>query len=331
MRRRDFTATLGALMAWPLATRAQQPKKIARMGYLSTGSLDSRDSLVLFEALRQGLREHGYVEGQNIVIELRSAEGRVDRFPALARELVRLEVDVIFAPNTLAARAARGATATIPIVVAVMGDPVGDGLAASLARPGGNVTGFTFIGPQLLPKRLALLKEAIPTVSRVVALWQPGAYGERTMTEMMKEAEAAARTLALHLRLVAVERPDELERAFSTIEEERADALIVYPSPVLFTERRRIVDLSAKRRLPSMYMAREFVELGGLISYGTRLNDLFRRSAMYVDKILKGAKPADLPIEQPTTFELVINLKTARALGLSIQESIIARADEIIE
>ena len=244
--------------------------------------------------------------------QIAGSSGSVD----LASELVRLKVDLIVASNTPAARAAQQATATIPIVVPVMGDPVRDRLVASLARPGGNITGLTFLGPELLPKRLALLKETLPTASRVVALWHPGAYGERTMSDMIKETEAVARTLGLQLRLVGVQGPDELERAFSTIAGERADALIVFPSPMLFTERRRIVDLAAKYRLPSMAMGREFAELGGLIAYGASIPSLYRRSATYVDKIIKGAKPADLPVEQPTKFELVINLKTAKALGL---------------
>jgi ABC-type uncharacterized transport system substrate-binding protein len=223
------------------------------------------------------------------------------------------------------------ATTTIPIVVPVMGDPVRDGLVASLARPGGNVTGLTFLGPELVPKRLALLKQALPTVSQVAALWHPGAYGERTMRDMMKETEAAARTLGVHLRLVAVQGPDELERAFSAIGGERADSLIVFPSPMLFLERRRIVDLATKHRLPSMAMGREFVELGGLMSYGASIADLSRRGATYVDKIIKGAKPADLPVEQPTKFELVINLKTTRELGLTMPREFLLLADDVIE
>jgi putative ABC transport system substrate-binding protein len=326
MRRREFIALVGGATAWPFAMNAQQPK-VPRVGYLVTGSLQSP----VVDAFRQGLQERGYVEGQNIVIEFRAAEGRMERFPALASELVRLKVDVIVAPNTPAARAVQQATTTIPVVVPVMGDPVRDGLVASLARPGGNITGLTFLGPELVPKRLALLKQALPTVSRVVALWHPGAYGERTMSDMMKQAEAAVRTLDVHLRLVAVQGPDELERAFSTIGEERADALMVFPSPMLFNERRRIVDLAAKRRLPSMAMGREFVELGGLMSYGASITDLNRRGAAYIDKILKGAKPADLPVEQPTKFELLVNLKTARELELTIPREFLLLADEVIE
>jgi len=330
MRRREFISFIGGAAAWPLGARAQQPK-VPRIGYLVTGSLQSPEGRGFLDAFRQGLHEQGYVEGQNIVIEFRAAEGQMERFPALASELVRLKVDVIVAPNTPAARAVQQATTTIPVVVPVMGDPVRDGLVASLARPGGNITGLTFLGPELVPKRLALLKQALPTVSKVVALWHPGAYGERTMSDMMKQAEAAVRTLDVDLRLVAVQGPGELERAFSTIGEERADALIVFPSPMLFNERRRIVDLAAKRRLPSMAMGREFVELGGLMSYGASITDLNRRGAAFIDKILKGAKPAELPVEQPTKFELLVNLKTARELGLTIPREFLLLADEVIE
>jgi ABC-type uncharacterized transport system substrate-binding protein len=330
MRRREFIGLVAGAVAWPFVTSAQEAK-VPRIGYLVTGSLESRDALLTLDGLRQGLHERGYVEGQNIALEVRAADGKIERFPALASELVRLKVDVIVASNTPAARAVQQATTTIPIVVPVMGDPVGDGLVASLARPGGNITGLTFLGPELVPKRLALLKQALPSASRVAALWHPGAYGERTMSDMMKEAEAAARTLSVQLSLVAVPGPDELDRAFSTIGAERVDALIVFPSPMLFLERRRIVDLAAKHRLPSMAMGREFVELGGLMSYGANITDLSRRSATYVDKILKGAKPADLPVEQPTKFELLVNLKTARELGLSIPREFLLLADEVIE
>ena len=282
-------------------------------------------------AFSQGLRELGYVEGTSIVVEYRGAAGKIERLPDVAGELVRLDVDVIVAPNTPAARAVQQVTTSVPIVVPVMGDPVGDGLVASLGHPGGNITGLTFLGPELLPKRLALLKEALPTVSRVAGLWHPGAYGEPTMKSMMKETEAAALALGVHLQLVAVQGPHEFDQAFSTIAAERADALIVFPSPMLFNERKRIVDLAVKHRLPSISMAREFVQLGGLMSYGASIVDLQRRAAAYVDKILKGAKPADLPVQQPTKFELVINLKTAQALGLTIPQSILLRADEVIE
>jgi putative ABC transport system substrate-binding protein len=212
-----------------------------------------------------------------------------------------------------------------------MGDPVGDGLVASLARPGGNITGLTFLGPQLVPKRLALLKEALPSASRVTGLWHPAAYGEQTMNGMMKEAETAAQTLGLQLRLVAVNGPDELDQAFSSIADIPADALLIFPSPMLFTERKRIVDLAAKHRLPIIAMGKEFVQLGALLSYGADIIDFNRRSAVYIDKILRGARPADLPVEQPTKFELFLNLKTARELGLELPVTLLARADEVIE
>jgi putative ABC transport system substrate-binding protein len=315
------------LLAAPFAVTGQQPAKVARIGYLVTGALESPETRVALDAFRQGLRERGWVEGQNIIIEYREAHAKIERFLELATELVHLKVDLIVAANTPAARATQRVTTTIPIVVPAMGDPVGDGLVASLARPGGNVTGLTFLGPELIPKRLELLKETLPTTSRVAALWHRGAYGEG----MLKETEAAARTLGLQLQLVGVQGPDEFERAFTTMAREHPDALIVLPSPMLFVERRRLVDLAAKHRLPAIYNAREFVELGGLMAYGASINDLFRRVATHVDKILKGAKPADLPVEQPMKFELVINLKTAKALGLTIPPLLLFRADEVLE
>jgi len=319
------------LLAVPLAGEAAQPTKVARIGYLVTGLLESPETRVTLDAFRQGLRERGYVEGQNIVIEYRSAGGKLERFPALASELARLKVDLIVAVNTPAARAAKQATTVIPIVTPVMGDPIGDGLVASLARPGGNITGLTFLGPELVVKRLELLKQALPRVSRVAALWHPGAYAERTTRTMLQEAEAGARTLGVQLQLVEVRGPDELDRAFSTMTRERAEAVFVFPSSVLFNERRRIVDLAARHRLPAMYQAREFVELGGLIAYGASIPDLFRRSVTHVDKILRGAKPADLPVERPTKFELAVNLKTAKALGLTIPQSVLLQADQVLE
>ena len=329
--RRAFIGTLAGVLAAPLAAGAQQPARVARIGFLVTGSLESPETRISLNAFRQGLRERGYVEGQNIVIEYRSADGKIERLPGLAIELARLKVDLIIAGNTPMARAAQQATTTIPIVTSVMGDPVGDGLVASLARPGGNITGLTFLGPELVPKRLGLLKEALPRVSRVAALWHPGAFGERTTTNMLKATEDAARTLGVQLQLMEVRGPVDFDRAFSTMIKERPEALIVFPGTMVFNERRQIVALATKHRLPAMFHAREFVGLGGLISYGASITDLYRRSAVYVDKILKGAKPADLPIEQPTKFELAINLKTAKALGLTIPPALLGRADEIIQ
>jgi len=330
--RREFIALLGGAAAgWPPTAHAQQSKNVARIGFLATGSLKSPEQMMILNSFQQGLHELGYMEGASILIEVRGADSKIERFPGLAAELLQLNLDVIVASNTLAARAVQQASRIMPIVVPVMGDPVGDGLVASLARPGGNITGLTFLGPELVPKRLALLKEGLPAASRIAGLWHPGAYGERTMSEMMEEAKAAARSLGLQLQLVAVHGPDEFDRAFSTIIDARSDALMVFPSPMLFVERRHIVDLATKHRLPSMSMGREFVELGGLMAYGTSIPDLFRRSATYVDKIIKGAKPADLPVERPTKFELVVNLKTARAFGLNITRDFLLIADEVIE
>jgi len=332
MRRREFIKLVGgAAAAWPLSVNAQPSAKIPRIGSMVTGSLQSPEARVQLDAFRQGLRQLGYTEGRNIAIEYRGADGRIERFPNLAAELVRLEVDLIFAANTRAALAARQATSTIPIVSAVMGDPVEDGLVASLAQPGGNVTGLTFLAPELTAKRMQLLKDALPNVSRVAALWHPGAYGERTMDDMLKATESAARTLGVQLQLIEVRAAGELERAFSTMMKERAEALFLFPTPMLFLARRRIIELAATNRLPSVSQAREFVELGGLIAYGANINDLFRRSTVYVDKILKGAKPADLPVEQPTRFELVVNLKTAKTLGIDLPLGLMIRADEMIE
>jgi putative tryptophan/tyrosine transport system substrate-binding protein len=329
--RRAFLATLAGVLAAPLDVRAQQPAKVSRIGWLLTGSLEAPETRALLDAFRQGARELGYVEGQNIVVEYRAAEGRLDRFPALAAELVRLKVNLIVAGSTAAARAAQQATTTIPIVAPTMGDPAGDGLVASLARPGGNITGLTFLGPELAPKRLELLKETLPKMSRVVGIWHPGSLSERTAKDMLSQTETAARTLGVHLELVEVRSPDEIDRAFSTMARQRPDAFVMFPSVMFFIERRRVVDLADKHRLPTIYVSREFVDIGGLFSYGASIADLFRRTATYVDKILKGAKPADLPVEQPTKFELIVNLKTAKALGLTIPQSLLQRADEVIQ
>jgi putative ABC transport system substrate-binding protein len=324
------TITLSLLTA-PLAAHAQQRAKVARIGYLVIGALESPETRALLDAFRQGLRERGYVEGQNIVIEYRAADGQIERLPSLATELAHLQVDIIVAENTPAAHAAQQATTTIPIVALVMGDPIGDGLVANLTRPGGNITGLTFLGPELIGKRLELLKEAVPRLARVAALWHPGAFAERTTQNMLQGTEAAAQTLGVQLQLVEVRGPDEFDRAFATMTSARAEALMVFPSPMLFQERRRLVALAAQHRLPAMYQAREFVELGGLIAYGASINDLIRRGATYVDKILKGATPADLPVELAMKFELVINLKTAQALGLTMPASLLLPADKVIQ
>ena len=329
MDRRDTVLALLALGAAPLAAEAQQAAKVARIGYLSPNLASSPH---LRDAFLQGLRDLGYVEGRNVVIEYRDAEGKLERLPALAAELVALKVDVILAEGgTLGPRVAMQATTTIPIVFAGAGDPVGSGLVTSLARPGGNVTGLSSLGPELVGKRLELLKQAVPGVDRVAVLWLPGALGERTDKDMLTGADVAARALGVRLQFVEARGPDEFARAFSDMSSARAGALTVLPSNRFLREHRRLVDLAAKNRLPAVYTSREFVDAGGLMSYGANSADLHRRAATYVDKILKGAKPGDLPVEQPTKFELVINLKTAKALGLTIPQSVLARADEVIQ
>jgi putative ABC transport system substrate-binding protein len=265
------------------------------------------------------------------VIEYRDAEGKRERLPALAAELVALKVDVIVVTSTPAGLAARQATRTIPIVLGWVVDPVGSGLVTSLARPGGNVTGLSSLARELVGKRLELLKQAVPGVSRIAVIWHPGDYGERTESEMHNAEDVAARTLGVRRQVLEARGPEDFDRAFSDIARARADAVVVQSTNVFFIERRRLVDLAAKNRLPAMYPTREFVDAGGLMSYAANTADLLRRAATYVDKILKGAKPANLPVEQPTKFELVINLKTAKVLGLTIPPSLLQRADQVIE
>jgi putative ABC transport system substrate-binding protein len=331
MRRRAFIAALGGATAWPMMARGQQPVRVPRIGYLVTDSLEAPETQVIHDAFRQSLRQLGYVEGQNIVIEYRETHGHTEQFGSLATELVHLNVDLIVAPNTPAARAARQATTTIPIVAAALANPVEDGLVSSLARPGGNVTGLAFLGPELTSKRLQLLKDALPNVSRVAALWHRDVFGERTTNDMLITTDAAARTLQLQLQSVGIRSPNELAGALFAMVRQDAEAVLIFPSPMLYGERRRIADLALRYRLPSMSVDREFAQVGGFMGYGASIIDLVRRSAIYVDKILKGAKPADLPVEQPTKFDLAINLKTAKALGLTVPPSLLARADEVIE
>jgi len=329
MHRRTFLGTLASgLLAAPLTVEAQQAAKVVRIGYLAANLAASPH---LREAFLQGLRDLGYVEGRNVVIEYRDAEGKYERFPALATELVALKVDVIVVTSTPSAVAVKQATRTIPIVFTWAADPVGSGLVTSLARPGGNITGSSFFAPDLVGKRLDLLKRALPGVSRVAALWHPGDYVERMEKDMLTETDRAARALGLRLQVVEARGPEDFDRAFSDMTRARADAVTVQSTNIFFIERRRLVDLAAKNRLPAMYLTREFVDAGGLMSYGPNVADLHRRAATYVDKILKGAKPGDLPVEQPTKFELVINLKTAKALGLTIPPALLQRADQVIE
>jgi putative ABC transport system substrate-binding protein len=333
MRRREFITVLGGSAAiWPLASRAQQATKIPRIGILSLGRGDKSDaSLKTVDAFVPALRELGYVEGRNIAFERKFADGDVNRLRELAQELVGQPVDAIVALATPPVRAARKATSTIPIVGIGMADPVEDELASSLARPGGNVTGTTFLGPKLVSRRLQLLKEIVPGLSHVVVLWHPHAYGERTMAGMVKEIESAAQSFGTKLQLVGADSPADLDGAFAAMTAARADGLMLFPSPMLYGQYSRIVPFATDRSLPAMYAAREGAELGGLVSYGVNLPNLSRATATYLDRILKGAKPAELPIQQPTKFELVINLKAAKALGLNIGRDFQLIADEVIE
>ena len=323
------TAAVAVLAAAPLSSGAQQPAKVPRVGYLGDSSPALEKELV--GAFRQGLRDLGYVDGQNVVIEYRSAEGKRERLPALAAELVALKVNVLVTLATSGALASRQATNTVPVVVAAMADPARDGFVASLARPGGNITGSTFLGPELIPKRLGLLKEIVPGASRVAVLWHPGVYSERTMTDMVKETENAARRLALRLQFVGAVGPADFDSGFAAMSRDRADALLVFPSPMLYLEHRRLVDLAAKHRLPTVYPWREAVDAGGLCAYGANIVGMMRHAAVYVAKILKGAKPSELPVEQATKFELLINVKTAKGLRLTIPASVMSRADQIVE
>jgi putative ABC transport system substrate-binding protein len=327
MRRRDFIPLLGgAMVAWPLAVRAQQPAKIPRIGLLSPFSPSA--TALWHQAFRQGLRDLGWVEGKNISIEYRYAEGRHDRLADLASDLVRLKVDIIVTAVTADALAAKHATRDIPIVMASAGDPVATGLVENLARPGGNITGLSQIAPELAGKRLDLLKEIVPGLSRVAVLWNPQ---DGSSTVSWREIQLPARQLGVQLHSLEVRSSDDFDKAFEEATSARAGAIAIMPDPVFVTNLKRIADLAAKNRLPSIFHLREFADAGGLAAYGTDRPDMFRRAATYVDKILKGAKPGDLPIEQPTKFELVVNLKTAKALGIEIPASILARADEVIE
>ena len=329
MRRRDLiTRVGGAVAAWPLAARAQQPGKVARIGYLGA-NLTAQPKQP--EAFRQGLRELGWIEGRNIAIDYRDGQGKPERLPALAAELVALKPDVIVAGTTLAATAASRATGVIPIVFPVASDPVGSGLVAGLARPGGNVTGLSLQASELVGKGLQLLVEAVPGARLIAVLWHPDGHPGSTDRDMLKKVEAAARGLQRRIHVVEARGPDDFERAFAQMTRAGVGALTVLPQTLFNQHRARLLDLAARNRLPVMWPFRDPVDAGGLMSYGANISDLFRRSATYVDKILKGAKPADLAVEQPTKFELVINLKTAKALGLTIPQSLLLRADEVIQ
>jgi putative ABC transport system substrate-binding protein len=326
-RRREFLIAAAAwpALAWAGAARAQAPAKVRRIGLLSpwTPSVAAPWD----QAFRLGLGDLGWVEGKNISIEYRHAEGNIDRFPDLAADLVRFKVEVIVASTGPVALAAQKATRAIPIVVAALGDPFAGGLVESLARPGGNVTGLSQMSAEVVGKRLELLTEMVPKLSRVAVLWNPQGAGTTTW----KELQLAARQLGIQLHSLEVRSPNEFDQAFEDANRARAGALLVLPNPVMGTNLKWIAGLAAKSRLPSIFHVSEFADAGGLATYGPDRADLFRRAATYVDKILKGAKPGDLPVEQPTRFELVINLKTAKAIGITIPQTVLYRADRVIE
>jgi putative ABC transport system substrate-binding protein len=313
------------LLAVGAIAEAQQPAKITRIGYLDAVSLSVNAARV--EAFRQSLRKLGYVEGKNIFIEWRSADGKLDRLPALAAELVHLKVDIIVTGGRSATRAAKEATSTIPIVMTQDSDPVANGFVASLARPGGNITGLSTLAPELSGKQLELMKEIIPKLSRVAVFGSSTSPGN---AQSLREVELAARAFKVQLQYLDVLDPKDIETAFRAASNGRADGVLVLNSPVFASRQTQVVDLAVKSRLPAIYWRSEFVEAGGLMSYGASQNDLDRRAAAYVDKILKGTKPADLPVEQPTKFELVINLKTATQIGVTIPQKVLARADRVI-
>jgi putative ABC transport system substrate-binding protein len=325
----------GKIFVWLLTTvflitvsfaEAQQAKKIPKIAYLAPSTPAAVAHLI--EAFRQGLREHGYVEGKDFVLELRYGDGKAERLAELARELVSLKVDVILTSTDGAIAVVKQQTQTIPIVMATSTDPVGTGFVASLARPGGNITGLSVISPELGGKRLELLREVAPRLSRVAFIWNPEIPGA---TLEYKEVEGASHSLGLQLQFLEVRRSDDLQNVFSAVTKGRAEALILaWPNPVLFSNRDQLTSFAQRNRLPAIYAQKEFVDAGGVMSYGPNLADLYRRAATYVDKILKGAKPADLPVEQPTKFELVINLKAAKQIGLTIPPNVLARADRVI-
>ena len=325
MERRTFVAGVGAaLLAAPHAAKAQPARKVPRIGFLVFVSSETR-----YRGFQQGLRELGYVEGQNIAIEFRSADGSLERLSDFADELVRLRVDVIVAGSTLGANAAKRATSTIPIIMANVTDPVGTGLVSSLARPGGNITGLSTMSADLSGKRLELIKEVVPRLRRIGVLWYQDSPNS---VAAFKELKAATQSLGVDVRSLGVRPPiPEIDKAFGSASNWRADALIALDDALILSNRTRIIALAARYRLPAVYGYREFPDAGGLMAYGPSRHDMYRQAAVYVDKILKGAKPGDLPVEQPKKFELVINLKTAKALGLTIPQSLLARADEVIQ
>jgi putative ABC transport system substrate-binding protein len=318
---------LVALAILPVTAETQQTGKVYRIGYLSSNPPET----FRVQVFRQALHDLGWVEGRNLLIDYRSADGKLDRLSPLAAELVRLKADVIVAVPTVSALAAQRTTREIPIVFTHVSDPIGSGLVQSLARPEANVTGLTHLNTSLNPKRLEILRHAVPNDKQIAAVWQPGGLGENTERLMLKETEAAADALGVRLQLIEARAPGDLDAAFATAVRARPGALLVLPGPVFLSHARRVVELAAKSRLPAMYFAREFAENGGLMSYGADMTEILRGAASHVDKLLKGARPADLPVEQGSKFEFVINLNTAKALGLIIPPSLLLRADQVIQ
>jgi putative ABC transport system substrate-binding protein len=327
VRRRKFITLLGGAAAWPLAAQAQQPAStVRRIGLLLPGNTRTTAVRGQLEAFRKGLKEYGWAEGQNIIVEYSFAEGREDALPAIAAELARLRLDVIVAEGTAAIQAAKTVTQTVPIVMATSADPVGTGLVANLNQPGGNITGLSLQTAELSGKRLQLLTEIVPGLARVAVLSNP-----LNPNNSVEQTKAAAQALGIETHVVEVQAPDKFESAFAAVTAAHAGALMVLPDPLLYGQHPRIVTFTAASHLPALFPEREVAEAGGLIAYGPSIPASFQRAAAYVDKILRGAKPADLPVEQPTTFELVVNLQTARAIGVTIPTSILLRADEVIE
>jgi len=318
-----------SLLAVSFDGYAQQAGKMPRVGFLWTGPSSSSSPFI--EAFRRGLHGLGWVDGQNVTVEYRYAEGKAERFPDLATELVHLPVEVIVAGPAPAAVAAKQATTTIPIVITLGADPLAFGLMESRAPQGGNITGLTEMAPELTPKRLALLKELMPALTRVALLWQPGTLREETFGRIVQEAQDAARALGIQLQVVEARTADGVDAAFAEIVKGRAEALVVFMSPTFNNQPKRLADLASQHQLPTMYEFRGFAAAGGLMSYGADISDIYRRAATYVDRLLKGAKPADIPVEGPTKFELVINRKTAQTLGLEIPQSLLLRADQVLE
>jgi putative tryptophan/tyrosine transport system substrate-binding protein len=329
MQRREFIKALGGVaLAWPLKADAQPSGKLFRIGFFSSGAAAAQGGPGTARYYVEALRGLGWIEGKNVVFEYRYAENHPDRLADMAAELVHLKVDVIVAGGTLAPLAAKRATSTIPIVMANAGDPLGSGLVSSLAYPGGNVTGLSLMAPDLGGKRLELLKELLPGLSRAAVVWNAA---NPYAANVFRETERAARKLAIDIQSLEVRGPDDFDTAFEAARAQHPEGLITIEDPLTIDNRKQIVDFAARNRLPAIHGVREFVEAGGLIAYGANLVDLARRAATYVDKILRGAKPADLPVQQPTKFEMVINLKTAKALGLELPPTLLARADEVIE